>query len=143
MASAKILVGVGNPGDVGIDEEEEHDEDGHEVHVDEKEDASVVEAPALSHAAGCIEQAGDGDQYWQNEQRGGMVAGKMREAKGGGKAEKDERTAAHERVNVRVEEGGSHAAAILWGRLTRMEDAQAGASWDFVAASAIRWMDCS
>lgn len=54
-----LLVGVGYPGDVRVDEEEDHDEDGHKVHVDEKEDAAVVEAPAFLHAAGGIEHADD------------------------------------------------------------------------------------
>jgi hypothetical protein len=55
-------VGCGYPGYVGVDEEEEHDEDGHEVHVDEKEDAAVVKAPALLHAAGGIRCADEGYQ---------------------------------------------------------------------------------
>lgn len=39
----------------------------------------------------------------------------MGEAEGDCEADEDERTATHERVKARVEEGRSHAAAILFG----------------------------
>ena len=51
----------GDPVGVGVEEEEEDHAEGHEVHVDEQEDAAVIEAPASLHATDRVGGAGDGD----------------------------------------------------------------------------------
>ena len=51
-----------HPLGVGIEEEKEDHAKGHEVHVDEKEDSTVVEAPAGLHAADGVGGTCDGGE---------------------------------------------------------------------------------
>src|SRR5713226_1370144 len=66
------LVGGGDPEGVGVKEEKEDHADGHEIHVDEEEDAAVVEAPASLHAANRVRSAGGGGEGGEDEDGGGV-----------------------------------------------------------------------
>jgi hypothetical protein len=79
---------------VGVEEEEENHAEGHEVHVDQKEDAPVVETPSPLHAADCVCSAGDGDQGGNDEEWSGMVAGEVGEEDGHTETTKYEETSA-------------------------------------------------
>jgi len=67
------LVGGGHPKHVGVEQKEEDQADGHEVHVDAEDNATVVEVPAALHAADGVHCAENGDQRGQHDQRCGMV----------------------------------------------------------------------
>jgi len=98
-------VRCGDPEEVGVEEEEEDQRDGHEVHVDAEEDAAVVEAPTALNAAHGFGGAEDGAQRREQEQQGGA---NVREA---GDEDRREDAAEHqsvapgERVGARVEDG--------------------------------------
>jgi len=62
----------GDPKGVGVEEEEEDHAEGHEIHVDEKEDATVIEAPAPLHASDGVRGAGGGGEGGEDEDRCGM-----------------------------------------------------------------------
>jgi hypothetical protein len=59
----------GDPKGVGVEEEEENHAEGHEIHVDEKKDATVVEAPAPLHAANGVCGACGGGEDREDENR--------------------------------------------------------------------------
>ena len=61
------LVRGGDPKGVGVEEEEEDHAEGHEIHVDEKEDAAVIETPAPLHAANGVRGAGGGGEGGEDE----------------------------------------------------------------------------
>jgi hypothetical protein len=63
------LVRGGDPESVGVEEEEEDHAEGHEVHIDEEEDATVIEAPAPLHATDGVRRAGGGGESGENEER--------------------------------------------------------------------------
>ena len=100
----------GDPGDVGVDEEEEDDAEDHEIHVDKEEDAAVIKAPGFLHATDGVGSADCGDEQREDEERGGMVVGESREAEGDCETEKNDRTAANEGARARVEDAGFHTA---------------------------------
>jgi hypothetical protein len=79
---------------VGVEEEEENHAEGHEVHVDQEENAPVVEAPASLHAADSVRGAGDCDQGGNDEEWSGMVAGEVGEEDGHTETDKYEETSA-------------------------------------------------
>jgi hypothetical protein len=62
----------GDPKGVGVEEEEEDHAEGHEIHVDEKDDATVVEAPAPLHATNGVRGAGGGGEGGEDEERSGV-----------------------------------------------------------------------
>lgn len=113
---AGLLVGRGQPGHVRVDKEEEHDDDSHEIHIDEQKDATVIETPAFLHAADRVGGADESDQQGKDEEWSGMVAGEVGESEGSCQAEQHERVAAKQRVGVRIEDGESHGDAILLGK---------------------------
>ena len=54
---------------VGVEKQKEDHRDGHDVHIEEQDDATVVEAPLEAEAAHRVERAGHGedggdDQLW-------------------------------------------------------------------------------
>src|SRR5260370_11656912 len=67
----------GEPGHVGIEEEEDDHADGHDVHVDAEDDSGVVVAPAGLHAADGVGGAEGGDQGGEDEQEVGAVVGEV------------------------------------------------------------------
>jgi hypothetical protein len=104
-----------DPAGVGVEEEEENHAKGHEVHVDAKDDAGVIEAPAALHAADGVGCAGDGDEGGEDEEGGGVVVGEVGEEKSCAETEENQEAAAQKRVGMRIEEGMFHAACQLQG----------------------------
>jgi hypothetical protein len=87
-------VGGGHPQHVGVEEKEEDQTNGHEVHIDEEENAAVIEAPPALHTAEGVECAENGDQCWQDEQGRATVVREVRERERDCDAEKNEESAA-------------------------------------------------
>jgi len=56
-----------DPLGVRIEKQKQNHAQSHQVHVDQKEDAAMVEAPASLHAPHSINRAGDGKKNRQNE----------------------------------------------------------------------------
>lgn len=79
---------------VGVEEEEENYAESHEVHVDQEEDAPVVEAPTPLHAANCVRGADDCNEGGNDEECGGVVAGEVGEEYGHAETDKYEETSA-------------------------------------------------
>jgi hypothetical protein len=113
----RLLVGGGDPEQVRVEEEEENHAYGHEVHVDEKQDATVIEAPAGAHAANGVDGAGEGEDGWEGDECVGAIVGEVRETDGCAKAEEDKYAAAQERRDARVEDAGYHAALPTCSRI--------------------------
>jgi hypothetical protein len=109
------LLGGCDPAGVGVEEEEENHAEGHEVHVDAKDDAGVIEAPAALHAADGVGCAGDGEQGGDDEEGGGVVVREVGEEKSDGETEENQEAAAQKGVGTRVEEGVFHAVYLLLG----------------------------
>ena len=68
-----------DPEGVGVEEKEENHAESHEVHVDEKEDATMVEAPAPLHAADGVGSAGGSGEGGEDEERSGVDLGEVGE----------------------------------------------------------------
>ena len=88
------LVGGGDPEGVGIEEEEEDHAEGHEIHVDEKEDAAVVEAPAPLHATDGVRGAGGGGEGGKDEKGSGVDLREAGEGDGCEQTDQDKQNAA-------------------------------------------------
>ena len=108
MLEGFALLRRGDPAGVGIEEKEEDHTEGHEVHVDAKEDATVIEAPARLHAADGVDGAGDGGQDRQDEQRRGPVVGEVGEQESYAKTDEDENIPAYQGSMTRIEDGMFH-----------------------------------
>jgi hypothetical protein len=102
----------GDPEGVGIEKEEEDHAEGHEVHVDEEENASVVEAPAPLHAANSVDGASDSDESGEDEQWSCAAVRKARDRKSCGEAEKNKDAAAYQGTRTRIEKTGQHAILV-------------------------------
>jgi hypothetical protein len=89
-----LLSSGGDPSSVGIEQKEEDHAESHEVHVDEEQDSSVVEAPAALHATDSVGGACDRGDSRQNEKRSGAVAWEVREIDSDGEAAQNEEIAA-------------------------------------------------
>jgi selenophosphate synthetase-related protein len=89
-----MLVGGGNPKHVGVEQKEEDQADGHEVHVDAEDDAAVVEVPATLHAADGVQGARYGDEGRKDDQRSGVVVREVREEQRRGQTKKNKNAAA-------------------------------------------------
>jgi hypothetical protein len=63
----RTLARGGDPEGVRVEEKEENHAEGHEIHVDEEEDAAVVEAPAPLHATNGVRGAGGGGEDREDE----------------------------------------------------------------------------
>ena len=90
--------------EVGEEEQEEDQGEDEEIHVEAEKNASVVEAPAASHAARCVHRAGDGAERGKNEPERGTQVGRVREKNGGGEAGEDEEVGPNQRGSARVED---------------------------------------
>ena len=67
----------GDPAGVGVEEEEENHTEGHEVHVDAEDDASVIEAPTALHAADGVCSAGHGEEDGKDEEWSSAIVGEV------------------------------------------------------------------
>jgi hypothetical protein len=99
----------GDPEGVGVKEEEEDHAEGHEVHVDKKEDAAVVEAPAPLHATDRVGGAGGGSEGWEDKDGSAVDLGEAGKEDGCEQAGQDKQNAAEEGTLARVEKTGRHA----------------------------------
>jgi hypothetical protein len=88
------LVGGGDPEGVGIKEQEEDHAEGHEIHVDEEEDAAMVEAPAPLHATNRVCGACAGGEGGEDEDRGGVDLREAGEEDGREETDQDKEDAA-------------------------------------------------
>jgi hypothetical protein len=108
VGGALGLLRRGDPEGVGVEEEEENHAESHEVHVDEKQDATVVEAPASLHAADGVRSAGGSEEGGEDEERSGVDLGEVGEEDCGGQAGQDKEAAAKEGSLARIERAGEH-----------------------------------
>jgi hypothetical protein len=99
----------GDPASVRVEEEEENHAESHEVHIDQEQDAAVVEAPARLHATNRVNCAEDGGQGGDDEERSGAIVGEVGEDESCGEAGQDKDTAAWEGSLARIEKAGEHA----------------------------------
>jgi hypothetical protein len=102
----------GDPKRVGVEEEEENHAEGHEVHVDEEENSTVIEAPAPLHATNGVRRARDGGEGGENEERCGMDLREAGEEDGCEQTGQDEQNGAEERSLARIEKAGEHTVLI-------------------------------
>jgi hypothetical protein len=102
----------GDPEGVGVEEEEEDHAEGHQIHVDKKEDATVIKAPTALHAANGIHGAGGGGDSGEHEERVGADLREAGEEDGGAQTDQDEEAAAQEGSVTRIEKAGEHAVLI-------------------------------
>jgi hypothetical protein len=119
-------LGRGYPVSVGVEEKEENQAEGHEIHVDAEDHTGVIEAPTTLHAADCVGCAGDGKQGGEDEEGGGAVVGKVGEKESDGETGENQEIAAQKRVGTRIEEGMLHAdttsrisAQLVWCQFAR------------------------
>jgi hypothetical protein len=77
----RLLTGS-DPTSVGVEEEEKNHAEGHEVHVDEKENAAVIEAPAWTHAAQGVHGTGGCGESGQGEEGCSAVVREVRKKEG-------------------------------------------------------------
>ena len=66
----------GDPEEVRVEQEEENERDGHEIHVDAEDDGAVVEAPATLDAADGFGGAEDGEKRGDEQKDRGLDVGK-------------------------------------------------------------------
>ena len=106
----EILLGRADPVGVGVEEEEEDHAESHEVHIDEENDAGVVEVPAPLHASDCVDGSGSCSQGREGQQHGGVVVREVGEQQGYPEADEDEDASSEKGWKARVEPGVSHTA---------------------------------
>ena len=113
-----VSVGWREPVEVRIEEEKDDHAGGHEIHVDQENDAGVVETPAALEAAGGIGDAEDGKDHREDEQRRGAVVGEVGEQYGGGEGPEDKQASANEGMTAEVEEISADKV-VVWLRELR------------------------
>jgi hypothetical protein len=97
---------------IGIKQEEENHAQGHEIHVNQQEYATVIEAPAPLHATNRVDGAGKSDKTGQNEQGIWMDNGEAGDQKREAQAQKNQQNATEEGPLARVENARWHAILI-------------------------------
>jgi hypothetical protein len=102
------LLRGGDPEGVGIEEEEEDHAEGHEVHVDEQEDAAVIEAPAALHAANRVGSSGGGGEKGEDKAGGALDLGEAGEGDGSEQTDQDKQNASQKGSLARIENVGGH-----------------------------------
>jgi hypothetical protein len=102
----------GDPEGVGVEEEEEDHAEGHEVHVDEEEDATVVEAPSTLHAADGVGSAGGGGEGGKDKDGSAVDLGEAGEEDGCEQTGQDKQNAAEKGTLARIEKTGGHTDLI-------------------------------
>lgn len=88
---------------VGVEEQEENHAESHEVHIDQQEYATVVEAPTSLHATNGVRSACECDESGQNEKGVGVDDREAGDQQREAKAEKNQQNAADEGSPARVE----------------------------------------
>lgn len=101
------LVLSGEPEHVGVEEKEEDEADGEEIHIETEQNACLEEVPSLaSQAAEGVGGAGDGDTCGNDEEWVGSVVGEAGEEIAHGETCEDERVPSKERTVMRIENSG-------------------------------------
>lgn len=90
--------------DVGVKEEEDDHGEGHEVHIDEEDDAGMVKAPAGLEAARGVGDTDGGKDGGKDEQRGGTIVGEVGEDESDGQGQENEQGSTDEGVATEVKE---------------------------------------
>jgi hypothetical protein len=103
----------GEPVGVGIEKEEEDHAQGHEIHVNEENDATVVPAPATLHAAEMVDHACDCGEGEERDEWVRAVLREVRQEQRSEEAEEHKERTACERADARIEDAGYHAAKSL------------------------------
>lgn len=124
------LCGLREPPGIRIEKEEQNHAEGHQVHIDEKQNAAVIETPSRFHAAQVIDGSGDGCDGGKNEERSGMVVGEVGEQNRGTEAEEDQESTPKKGAVARIEKAGDHRAD---SRVKVLADMRSGQSRDKVA----------
>ena len=101
-----------DPEGVGVEEEEENHAEDHEIHVDEKDDTAVIEAPAPLHASDGVRGAGGGGEGGEDEDRCGMDLREAGEEDGREQTGQDKQDAAWEGSLARIEKAGEHTVLV-------------------------------
>jgi hypothetical protein len=94
---------------VWVEEQEENHAEGHEVHVDQEQDAAVIEAPPSLHATDGVDGADEGNESGEDEERSGVDFGEAGEQDCRDEAGQDEETAAYEGTRTWIEKARAHA----------------------------------
>ena len=102
----------GDPEGVGVEEEEEDHAEGHEIHVDQEEDSTVIEAPASLHATNGVRSAGGGGEGGEDEDGGAVDLREAGEEDGCEQTGQDKQNAAWEGSLARIEKAGGHTVLI-------------------------------
>lgn len=97
---------------IRIEQQEENHTQGHEIHVNQQEYATVVKAPAPLHASDSVDGTGEGDERGQNEKWIGTDDGEAGDQKRKPQAQKNQHNATGERPLARVENARGHAILI-------------------------------
>jgi hypothetical protein len=108
----RTLARGGDPEGVRVEEKEENHAEGHEIHVDEEEDAAVVEAPAPLHATNGVRGAGGGGEDREDEDGGAVDLREAGDGDGCEQTDQDKQDATEERSLARIEEAGEHTDLI-------------------------------
>lgn len=95
-----------DPVGIRVEEQEEDHAQSHEVHVDQQENAAVVEAPAPLHAAYRVDGASEGDEDGQDEKGIGVDDGKAGDQQREAKTEENQQNSTKEGSPARVEKAG-------------------------------------
>ena len=103
--------------EVRIEEEKDDHAEGHQIHVEQENDAGVVETPAALEAAAGVGDAEEGEDHGEEEQRRGAVVGEVGEQYGGGEGSKDEQASADEGMTAEVEEISANEVVVWLGEL--------------------------
>jgi hypothetical protein len=89
---------------VRVEQEEEDDANGHEVHVDAEDDAAVIPTPSGLHTANRVCRPEGGDDGGKDQERGGAVVWESGEEKGSYETEQNQQAATEEGAAVEMEE---------------------------------------
>src|ERR1039458_7949142 len=92
--------------EIGEQEEEKDEAENHHVHQEQQDDAAVIEVPARLYAADGFDQAQEGEDSRNGEQRRGARAGKAGQPKGDAEAAQHQQIRSEERPAAEVEDGG-------------------------------------
>jgi hypothetical protein len=101
-------LGFAEPDEVRVEQEEEDEHDGEEIHVETEHDTAVVEVPALLDAAEGVGHAGEAAEDGDDEPEGGVEVGEAGEEGGEDDAGEDEEIASDEGSAARVEDSRGH-----------------------------------
>lgn len=86
-----MLCRMCKPEGIWIEQEKQNHAEGHEIHVDQKEYAAVIKAPAGSHAAKVIDDSCDRGKDRKDDERIGPIVRKVREQDGDSETDQNQK----------------------------------------------------